>query len=291
MRVLGINAIYHDPAAGLVVDGRIVAAAEEERFSRRKHGKRPVPFAAWEMPDAAARWCLKAAGVPAGRRSTRSPTPSTRGCTCRPRSSAVRPVGPPARHVRRAGRRASSPTRCPGWTRARCAMCPTTSRTPRSAALAGPYAGECAVLVLDGRGERHSHLAAHCVDCRLEAAVLPAAAAVTRPGLRGGDGAPGLPAQQRRVQGDGAGLLRAAAAPGRVAAVRPRDRRRRVSSRPGSTGTHSPSHARPTSSGPPSTPILRPACKPWSRRRCSSWRGGCTRGPARGRWPWPAASH
>ncbi|MGV9573979.1 carbamoyltransferase N-terminal domain-containing protein, partial [Streptomyces nigra] len=41
MRVLGINALFHDPAAALVVDGRIVAAAEEERFSRRKHGKRP----------------------------------------------------------------------------------------------------------------------------------------------------------------------------------------------------------------------------------------------------------
>ena len=43
MRVLGINAVFHDSAAALVVDGRIVAAAEEERFSRRKHGKRPVP--------------------------------------------------------------------------------------------------------------------------------------------------------------------------------------------------------------------------------------------------------
>jgi carbamoyltransferase len=41
---LGVNAVFHDPAAALVVDGRIVAAAEEERFSRRKHGKDPVPF-------------------------------------------------------------------------------------------------------------------------------------------------------------------------------------------------------------------------------------------------------
>ena len=42
MRVLGINAVFHDPAAALVVDGVTVAAAEEERFSRRKHGKPPV---------------------------------------------------------------------------------------------------------------------------------------------------------------------------------------------------------------------------------------------------------
>ena len=55
MRVLGINAIFHDPSAALVVDGQVVAAAEEERFSRRKHGKRPVPFSAWELPELAAR--------------------------------------------------------------------------------------------------------------------------------------------------------------------------------------------------------------------------------------------
>ncbi len=37
MRVLGISALYHDSAAALVVDGRIVAAAQEERFTRKKH--------------------------------------------------------------------------------------------------------------------------------------------------------------------------------------------------------------------------------------------------------------
>ncbi|MCC9305903.1 carbamoyltransferase [Kitasatospora sp. RB6PN24] len=63
MRVLGINALFHDPAAALVVDGAVVAAAEEERFSRRKHGKRPLPFSAWELPEQAARWCLRRAGL------------------------------------------------------------------------------------------------------------------------------------------------------------------------------------------------------------------------------------
>jgi carbamoyltransferase len=47
----------------LIVDGKIVAAAEEERFSRRKHGKRPVPFSTWELPEQAAAWCLEYAGV------------------------------------------------------------------------------------------------------------------------------------------------------------------------------------------------------------------------------------
>ena len=38
MNILGISAFYHDSAAALVCDGKIVAAAQEERFSRKKHG-------------------------------------------------------------------------------------------------------------------------------------------------------------------------------------------------------------------------------------------------------------
>jgi carbamoyltransferase len=66
VKVLGINAVFHDPAAALVVDGVTVAAAEEERFSRRKHGKTPVPFSTWELPELSMRWCLKEAGLEAG---------------------------------------------------------------------------------------------------------------------------------------------------------------------------------------------------------------------------------
>src|SRR3954447_22492342 len=62
-RVLGINAVFHDPAAALVVDGEVVAAAEEERFTRRKHGKSPVPFSTWELPEQSAAWCLVAAAL------------------------------------------------------------------------------------------------------------------------------------------------------------------------------------------------------------------------------------
>jgi carbamoyltransferase len=65
VRILGVNAVFHDPAAALVVDGQIVAAAEEERFSRRKHGKQAVPFSTWELPTAAARWCLRQGGITA----------------------------------------------------------------------------------------------------------------------------------------------------------------------------------------------------------------------------------
>jgi len=63
MRILGINAVFHDPAAAVVVDGEIIAAAEEERFSRRKHGKSAVPFSTWELPVEAAQWCLAEAGL------------------------------------------------------------------------------------------------------------------------------------------------------------------------------------------------------------------------------------
>jgi carbamoyltransferase len=51
VRILGISAYYHDSAAALVIDGRIVAAAQEERFSRRKHDAR--------FPVHAVRFCLE----------------------------------------------------------------------------------------------------------------------------------------------------------------------------------------------------------------------------------------
>ena len=50
MRILGISAYYHDSAAALVIDGRIVAAAQEERFTRRKHDAR--------FPANAVRFCV-----------------------------------------------------------------------------------------------------------------------------------------------------------------------------------------------------------------------------------------
>lgn len=63
MYTLGINAAYHDCAAALVADGELVAAAEEERFTRVKHGKRAVPFTAWQLPYHAIDHCLGKAGI------------------------------------------------------------------------------------------------------------------------------------------------------------------------------------------------------------------------------------
>ena len=53
MRILGLSALYHDSAAALVVDGRIVAAAQEERFTRKKHDS--------SFPHRALQYCLSEA--------------------------------------------------------------------------------------------------------------------------------------------------------------------------------------------------------------------------------------
>ncbi|KVC59044.1 carbamoyltransferase [Burkholderia stagnalis] len=60
---LGINAAFHDSAACLVRDGEVLAAAEEERFTHVKHAKRPVPFSTWELPFNAIDCCLAQAGI------------------------------------------------------------------------------------------------------------------------------------------------------------------------------------------------------------------------------------
>lgn len=60
MIILGVSALYHDSAAAVVRDGQIIAAAQEERFSRKKHDSR--------VPVNAIRYCLEAAGVTPGGR-------------------------------------------------------------------------------------------------------------------------------------------------------------------------------------------------------------------------------
>src|SRR4051812_16571685 len=63
MYTLGINAAFHDTSACLLKDGVLLAAAEEERFTHIKHGKRPVPFSAYELPFHAIDYCLATAGI------------------------------------------------------------------------------------------------------------------------------------------------------------------------------------------------------------------------------------
>src|SRR5215216_3229702 len=56
-RILGVSAFYHDSAAALLVDGLLVAAAEEERFTRKKHDH--------NYPKNAINFCLNFAGIQA----------------------------------------------------------------------------------------------------------------------------------------------------------------------------------------------------------------------------------
>jgi len=55
MRVLGISAFYHDSAAALIADGELVGAAQEERFTRKKHDS--------AFPEKAVQYCLDTAGI------------------------------------------------------------------------------------------------------------------------------------------------------------------------------------------------------------------------------------
>ncbi|MBT2675439.1 carbamoyltransferase [Streptomyces sp. ISL-14] len=166
MRVLGINALFHDPAAALVMDGRIVAAAEEERFSRRKHGKRPLPFSAWELPELSARWCLERAGL----------TPS--GLDAVAYSYDPELAGPaeqlglndPWDHLRQEyARRAPEflAETLPGLDPDKVRFVAHHVAHAASAGRAAPYP-DSAVLVLDGRGESASHLAGRYDDGKLD---------------------------------------------------------------------------------------------------------------------------
>ncbi|WP_153398795.1 carbamoyltransferase family protein [Ornithinicoccus halotolerans] len=157
MRTLGVNALFHDPAAALVIDGRVVAAAEEERFSRRKHGHRPVPFAAWELPEQAMRWCLEHAGL----------TPADLDAVAYSFDPALaRPADQlgltdPWDHLRLTyAERAPHfiAAALPGLDPQQVRFVPHHVAHAASGALASPYP-DSSVLVLDGRGECASHLA------------------------------------------------------------------------------------------------------------------------------------
>lgn len=168
MRVLGINALFHDPAAALVVDGITVAAAEEERFSRRKHGKRPVPFSAWELPEQAARWCLHRGGL----RAEDLDAVAYSYDPALAEDAQALGLADPWDWLRQ-----EYAVRCPSFlASALPGLDPGRVRHvahhvahAASAALAAPAAaGDTAVLVLDGRGESSSHLAGVYRDHKLE---------------------------------------------------------------------------------------------------------------------------
>ena len=164
--VLGVNAVFHDPAAALVVDGEIVAAAEEERFSRRKHGKAPVAFSTWELPEQAMAFCLEQAGVePADLDAVAYSYDPDLAHQPGPDLTEAQWEGLRTLYVRRAPLflRSSLPGLDPGIVR----WVPHHVAHAASATFASGC-DPCSVLVLDGRGERASHLAGAFADGRLD---------------------------------------------------------------------------------------------------------------------------
>lgn len=165
MRILGVNAVFHDPAAALVLDGRIVAAAEEERFSRRKHGKRPVPFSAWELPERAITWCLEEAGI--GAADLDAVGYSYDPALVDHDLDGLDPTWEKLRttYARRFPQflKTVLPELDPGIVR----FLPHHVTHAASAALAAPF-DDCAVLSADGRGESISYLAGEYRDGKLE---------------------------------------------------------------------------------------------------------------------------
>ena len=170
--VLGINAVFHDPAAAVVRDGVVVAAAEEERFSRRKHGKEAVPFSTWELPVAAVRSCLDLAGVTVDELDAvaYSYDPSLAAPPGTATVDARRPADDPWESMRTMYAR-----------RARQFVCAALDEVPRdrfhhvphhvahAASAWGPAPFDSsAVMVLDGRGESTSFLAGRSDGRRLE---------------------------------------------------------------------------------------------------------------------------
>jgi carbamoyltransferase len=167
MKILGINAVFHDPAAALVVDGVTVAAAEEERFSRRKHGKPPVAFSTWELPEQSMGWCLAEAGVePAELDAVAYSYDPDLAFQPNGDITAASWEGLRTLYARRAPLflRSALPGLDPGCVR----WVPHHVAHAASATFASGF-DPCSVLVLDGRGERASHLAARSVGGELKA--------------------------------------------------------------------------------------------------------------------------
>src|SRR3954449_11246726 len=168
--VLGINAVFHDPAAALLVDGETVAAGEEERFTRRKHGKPPVAFSTWELPERAIAFCLSEAGL----------RPADLDAVAYSYDPALAPApgaditaedweGLRTLYARRAPRFLK--TALGGW-EGDFHWIPHHVAHAASATFASGL-DPCSVLVLDGRGEVASHLSGRFAGGELQALAAP----------------------------------------------------------------------------------------------------------------------
>ncbi len=220
--ILGISAWYHDSAAALVVDGRIAAAAQEERFTRVKHDER--------FPQHAIAACLARGRADRGR-----PGP---GGLLREAAAEVRaPAGDlPGLRAARASARSCGP--CPSGCGPSCSS-PRRSRKglpgyegpirfsghheshAASAFFPSPFA-EAAIVTLDGVGEWSTTTWGVGRGEPGRAAPGGALPPLAGPALQRAHLLHRLPGELGRVQGDGPGALRDAEVPGPAAGARGR---------------------------------------------------------------------
>ena len=169
VNILGINSVYHESAAALLVDGKLVVAVEEERFNRIKHGKSAEFDNPHQLPERAIRFCLKHAGL--DRRRYRS-----RGLFVRTPSCAASNIAPewwdPRFEETFRLRLGQVRERCRGasWPSASgksFISCPTIWRMPRSAYFPSGF-DRAAILTIDGIGEIAGSSLAKAVGTRIQ---------------------------------------------------------------------------------------------------------------------------
>jgi carbamoyltransferase len=155
-----------------VVDGAIVAAAEEERFTRRKHGKPPVPFSTWELPERSALWCLEHADL----------EPAELDAVAYSYDPALAPqlngdvtadAWEPLRTLYAQRAPLFLRSALPGLDPARVRFVPHHVAHAASAHFAAGFE-RSSVMVLDGRGERASYLAGRYRGAELEVLAVQA---------------------------------------------------------------------------------------------------------------------
>ena len=222
MDVLGVSCYFHDAAAALLRDGQLVAAAEEERFSRKKHD--------YGFPSSAIDFCLRTGGIPASaprlRRVLREAVPQVRAPPAHVHADVPALAAPvPGGDDPLARRQAVDPAPPPEAARAvrprRILFSEHHLSHAASAFFCSPF-DEAAILTVDGVGEWTTATVgrrARHRDHRPRGDPLPALA---RAALLRLHRVPRLRGQRGRVQGDGHGALRRAAV-----------RRPRVAAHPG----------------------------------------------------------
>ena len=210
--ILGISAFYHDSAAALVVDGEIVAAAQEERFTRKKHDPGFPAHAVAVLPAARPastadrarlRRLLRQAAAQVRAAARDLPRLRARGLPQLQHGDAGLAEGEAA---------AAGASSAKAWAASVKAPLVFTDHHESHAASAffpSPF-DEAAILTLDGVGEWSTTTMGVGRGNRIELTHAAAVSALARPAVLGVHLLLRLQGQQRRIQADGPGAVRPA---------------------------------------------------------------------------------